>query len=42
MIDLKSVLLFRTTFRGKTVALLVLLSAQLVLLAVVVVNLYLK
>lgn len=42
MIDLKSVLLFRTTFRGRTVALLVLLAAQLVLLAAVAINYYIK
>ena len=40
MIDLKSVLLFRTTFRGRTVALLVLLAAQLVLVAGVAINRY--
>lgn len=40
MIDLKSVLLFRTTFRARTVALLVLLSAQLVRVAAVLINLY--
>ncbi len=41
MIDLKSILLFETTFRRRTVALLVLLTSQLVLLAGVVLNLYL-
>ena len=39
MIDIKSVLLFTTTFRRRTVLLLVLLPAQLVILAGVLINL---
>jgi uncharacterized membrane protein YraQ (UPF0718 family) len=41
MIDLKSILMFRTTFRARTVALIVLLTFQLTLLAAVMINLYL-
>jgi uncharacterized membrane protein YraQ (UPF0718 family) len=41
MIDIKSVLMFTTTFRRRTVALMVLLIFQMVLLVSVVINLYL-
>jgi uncharacterized membrane protein YraQ (UPF0718 family) len=40
MIDLKSILMLTTTFRRRTVALIVLLTVQLVLLAAVAINLY--
>ncbi|HLF26114.1 MAG TPA: permease [Anaerolineae bacterium] len=41
MIDLKSVLMLGSTFRRRTVALIVLLTFQMTLLAAVVINLYL-
>jgi uncharacterized protein len=42
MIDIKSVLMFTTTFRRRTVALIVLLTFQMVLLAGIIINLYLR
>jgi uncharacterized protein len=41
MVDIKSVLMFGTTFRRRTVVLLTLIPAQLALLAGVIINLYL-
>jgi uncharacterized membrane protein YraQ (UPF0718 family) len=41
MVDIKSVLMFGTTFRRRTVALMVLLAFQMTLLAAVIINLYL-
>lgn len=40
MVDIKSVLMFGTTFRRRTVALMVLLPAQMTLLAAVIINMY--
>ncbi|MEO7908896.1 MAG: permease [Roseiflexaceae bacterium] len=40
MVDFKSVLMFTSTFRRRTTALMVLLTLQMVLLAAVVINLY--
>ncbi|HEX9440356.1 MAG TPA: permease [Roseiflexaceae bacterium] len=42
MVDIKSVLMFSTTFRRRTVALMVLLTFQMTLLAAVIINLYLR
>jgi len=40
MVDIKSVLMFTSTFRRRTTALMVVLSFQMVLLAAIVINLY--
>jgi uncharacterized protein len=42
MVDIKSVLMFGTTFRRRTVALMTLLTFQMTLLAAVIINLYLR
>jgi uncharacterized membrane protein YraQ (UPF0718 family) len=42
MVDIKSVLMFRTTFQRRVVALMVLLTFQMTLLAAVIINLYLR
>jgi uncharacterized membrane protein YraQ (UPF0718 family) len=41
MVDIKSVLMFNTTFRRRTTALMVLLTFQMVLFAAIIINLYL-
>jgi uncharacterized membrane protein YraQ (UPF0718 family) len=42
MVDIKSVLMFTTTFQRRTVALMVLLTFQMVLLAATLINLYVR